>query len=81
MSAATIAIAKVAAVKTSPIAQATPLFCPMPERSNSQEVGIKEEDDKSYLDHRSPDIFLHSKYRLPGRPLGWGHHRSFSWEY
>jgi hypothetical protein len=35
MSAAIVAISKLAAVKTSPIAQATPLFCPMPERSNS----------------------------------------------
>jgi hypothetical protein len=24
-----------------------------------QEIGIKEEDDKAYLDYRSPDIFLH----------------------
>ena len=35
MSAAIVAISKLAAVKTSPIAQTTPLFCPMPERSNS----------------------------------------------
>jgi hypothetical protein len=32
-----------------------------------QEIGIKQEDDKSHLDHRSPDIFLHGKYRLLGR--------------
>ena len=35
MSAATMAIPKLAAVKTSAIAPATPFFCPMPERSNS----------------------------------------------
>ncbi len=35
MSAAITAISKLAAVTTSPIAQATPLFSPMPERSNS----------------------------------------------
>jgi hypothetical protein len=59
MSAAIVAISKFAAVKASPIAQATPLFCPMPERSNSpiKKIGIKQEDDEPYLDHRSPDIF------------------------
>ena len=29
-----------------------------------QEIRIEQEDDKTYLDHRSPDIFLHSKYQL-----------------
>jgi len=32
-----------------------------------QEIGIEQEDDKSHLDHRSPDIFLHGKYRLVSR--------------
>jgi hypothetical protein len=63
MSAAIMAISKLAAVKTSPIAQATPLFRPIPERSNSP---IKR-FDKAHLDHRSPDIFLHNNYRLLGR--------------
>jgi hypothetical protein len=26
-----------------------------------QEIGIKEEDDETYLDHRSVDIFLHGE--------------------
>ena len=25
-----------------------------------QEIGIKEEDDETHLDHRSPDMFFHS---------------------
>ena len=38
-----------------------PSLCPVPERSKfaHQEIGIKQEDDKSHLDHRSPDTFLH----------------------
>jgi len=35
MSAAIMAIAKLTPVKTSPIAHTMPLFCPIPERSNS----------------------------------------------
>ena len=67
MGAAIVAISKLAPVKTSPIAQATPLFSPMPDRSNSpiKRFGIEQEDDKTYLDHGSPDIFLHIKFRLP----------------
>ena len=26
-----------------------------------QEIGIKQEDDETYLDDRSPDLFLHSE--------------------
>jgi hypothetical protein len=29
-----------------------------------QQIGVKEKDDKAHFDHRSPDIFLHGKYRL-----------------
>jgi len=43
-------------------AHTTPLFNPIPDRSNSpSEIGIKEEDDKSHLDCRPPDIFLHAR--------------------
>src|ERR1035441_8291038 len=28
-----------------------------------QKIGIEQEEDKTYLDHRSPDIFLHSRNR------------------
>src|SRR6202011_4208615 len=31
-----------------------------------QKIRIEQEDDKTHLDHRSPDIFLHNKYRLHG---------------
>ena len=56
-----MAISKLAAVKTSSIAEARPLFCPIPERSNlpNQEVRIEQEDDEAYFDHRSPDAFSH----------------------
>src|SRR5260370_5153408 len=33
-----------------------------PFKFSPQKLGIKPEDDKTYLDHRSPDIVLHSKY-------------------
>jgi hypothetical protein len=36
-----------------------PSSAPRTERSNSPiKIGIKQEDDKTYLDHRSPDISL-----------------------
>jgi hypothetical protein len=57
-----MAISKLAAVKTSSFAQAEPLFRPVPKPQIShQEIGIKQEDDKTYLDHRSPNIFPHGK--------------------
>jgi hypothetical protein len=63
MSAAIVAISQLAAVKTSPIAQAT---LPLPHaralKFFHQKVGIKQEDDKTDLDQRSPDTFLHSNY-------------------
>jgi hypothetical protein len=56
-----MAISKFAAVKTSSVAEARPLFCPMPERSNSpiKEIRIEQEDDEAYFDDRSPDAFSH----------------------
>jgi hypothetical protein len=66
MSAAMVAISKLAAVKTSPSAQAIPLF-PHPRalKLSHQKIGIEQEDDKSYLDRRPPDVFLHGGSRLP----------------
>ena len=63
MSAAIAAISKLAIVKTSSIA---PHYAPFRPQTRTlkfphQEIGIKQEDDKAYLDHRPPDIFLHPK--------------------
>src|SRR5579863_4029845 len=45
-----------------------------------QEIGIKQENNKGYLDHRSPDIVLHGKCRLP--TVLWRYRCSLlSWEY
>jgi hypothetical protein len=48
---------------------------PLPPHSRAlkfshQKVGIKQEDNKSHLDHRSPDIFLHGKYDSSAEPAG-----------
>src|SRR5579864_1741325 len=45
---------------------ALPLRDPRALKFSHQEIGIKQEDDKRHFDYRSPDVFLHGKYRLPG---------------
>ncbi len=66
MSAAITAISKLAAVTTSPIAQATPLFSPMPERSNSpiKILAIRNNEQQGGVEHRT-DYGHGEKCRCP----------------